>query len=133
MIDKKFINAIINEELIDIELYLREAVVFKEKIIGGDRIADKFRKFAEDEWHHLRILKIIFNIENIEKPRVLPQYKRIRNVLRIHLVREKESINLYKDILSKLTEPKHREIISEINKQELEHYNSIKNYLLKLT
>lgn len=132
MIDKKLINGVINEELIDVELYIRESIVFKEKIIGGSRIAEKFKSFANDEKNHVRALQLIFKIEKIREPRVLPEYKSIRNVLRIHLIREEESIRLYKNIISNLTESKHIEMIKEILKQEEEHYKDIKNYLLKL-
>jgi len=123
------IKGLINEEFFDSELYLRESELFKKKIINGEKISLVFKKFSEDENKHILILKKIYNINSNISHRKIISYKRLRNVLRMHLVREKKSIILYKKLMFLAKDKKEADIIKAIIDSEENHLLTIKKYL----
>lgn len=124
----KLIEGIVNEEWTDISLYTAESHLFKEKIIGGDRISETFINFAADENRHIEILLKLFPGISFKKRKIFP-YQSLRKNLRLHLIREQESIFLYQELSKLLKGNKEAEIISQIIKNEETHLKRIKRYL----
>jgi len=133
MNDLELIKGIINEEFVDTELYRKEADLFEKKVIDGQRISFIFRKFSADENAHILILKKLYKLTNYTIPhRKIIEYKKIRNVLRMHLIRETSSIKLYEKMLANANSLKEKRYIEAILESEKNHLLTIKKYLFFL-
>jgi|YNPMSStandDraft_2_1061718.scaffolds.fasta_scaffold00422_10 hypothetical protein len=133
MNDLELIKGIINEKFVDTELYRKEADLFEKKVIDGQRISFIFRKFSADENAHILILKKLYKLNNYTIPhRKIIEYKKIRNVLRMHLIRETSSIKLYKKMLTNASGLKEKRYIEAILDSEKNNLITIKKYLFFL-
>lgn len=130
--DLGLIQVIANEEIADISLYKNEAVLFAKKIIAGKEITKVFLEFSEDEERHLKILTAISGNKIKHKIRKIPLTKSLRQTLRMHLIREADSIKLYEILLHRLTLKEDKLKIRRIIQNEQHHYDVIRKYLLKL-
>ncbi|MEF3281030.1 MAG: hypothetical protein K6357_08730 [Elusimicrobiota bacterium] len=129
---KDLIKSIIDSEIIDVNLYMKEAELFKNKIVNGEHIHDIFINFAKEETLHISALKIILKEEYKHNNFEVKVSNSLRKTLRVHLMREGESIRVYENLITKIGNDKYKETISEIIFQENWHYKTMKKYLLSI-
>ncbi|MBI4656328.1 MAG: hypothetical protein HY746_06230 [Elusimicrobia bacterium] len=117
-----------NEEATDVLMYEKEAALFQEKIIGGEKISDKFRIFAREEASHLEFMSELLPQIKPE-PRIIETGKSLRKTLRIHIERETESIKIYNDLLKFPLKSNQVLLIKGIISQEQNHLDTMIKYL----
>lgn len=132
MNNNDILKGIINEERFDSSLYMREALLFKNKIIAGNSISEIFREFATDESVHIKMLLSIYNKKITFKTRKILLYKSLRETLRMHLLRERDSIKLYEVLFNLADNLNERIIIKKIIESEKKHLSVIRKYLIKI-
>lgn len=118
-------------ESTDAELYAREAVQFDKKLIGGDRIADTFLRFAAEERAHLDVLFGMGSQRSLaglaREP--LPPTDSLQGSLKTHADRELMSIRFYEGFLRSPLEPRDRLLVKGILCEEREHLAAIMEHL----
>ena len=126
------LDGLINEEFSDISIYTGEAVLFTDKLVGGNRIAETFSAFAREEMEHARALMKLASRTGGIRARNIAVGSSLRQCLAMHVKREAVAVTLYKRLSTILTEPDHKLIIKGIIAQEAEHLRTAKDYLLKI-
>lgn len=125
---KELIIGMANEEATDIFLYEKESELFKEKIINGSKIAEKFRLFSQEEKSHLSLLKEL-NPDIKPEPRIIETGKSLRKTLRVHIERETESIKFYNNLLKFPLTSNQILLVKGIIYQEQNHLDTMTKYL----
>lgn len=128
----RYIKGLINEEYADYSLYHNEADLFKNKIVGGEKIAEIFINFSFDEIRHIEKLRKIFDIADKPLRRKIPMIRSLRETLRRHLERESIALKEYRALKTLLNDENKVKMIDEIIADEEKHYSTIKKYLLFL-
>lgn len=122
------------DEIADIRLYEHEAMLFRRKVIGGDRIGAMFERFAEEERAHHEALRGMASIDDLGKvsPGAPPRSDSLRETLRTHVERELRSIRTCEELLRKLTDAKQRLLVKGIMADEKDHLQAALKYLKRL-
>lgn len=129
----EFLSGIVNEEFTDISLYRAEAELFSAKIVGGRRISETFKTFAEEEAEHARALMSIVGVKEGIAPRKIAAGSSLRKCLELHKRRETLSVSFYRELIEKTPVPEHKLMLKGILLQESEHLRTIVKYLEALT
>lgn len=130
--NEEILKGIINEEKVDIFLYATESELFKNKIVGGKVISEIFSNLAAEEAGHIKtLLSLCKKRINVKYRKIIPS-KSLRKNLRVHLVREADSIKLYEVFLNSVFGYGEKEAIKKIIENEKKHLSIIKKYLLML-
>lgn len=130
--NEEILKGIINEERVDVSLYTNEAELFKNKIVGGKAISETFSRFAAEEAVHIKILLSLCKKRiNVKYRKIIP-FKFLRKNLRVHLVREADSVKLYEVLLNSVSGYAEKAAIKKIIENEKKHLSIIKKYLLVL-
>ena len=131
----KLLNSAFEKEYNDVFLYLREAELFKKKIVLGEKIERIFSDFSAMELRHAdRVASKL--IELGAKPkwvfRPLEGSNSLREVLERHVVSEMAAIHIYNDIISICTDYDFKIILKGIRENEEEHLAKVSRFLKKL-
>ena len=131
---KNTLNKIVLEEAIDEALYRKEAELFRDKIVDGDRIAKIFEQFAKEEKVHCEVVKEIFdeNWETIKIPKPVKLKESLRETLYYHVEKERETIRMYEGILKQSISPLNTLMIKGILFEENNHLNTAIHYLKRI-
>ncbi|MEW6012607.1 MAG: ferritin family protein [Elusimicrobiota bacterium] len=130
--NEEILKGIINEEKVDVFLYATESELFKNKIVGGKAISETFSDFAAEEAEHIKtLLSLCKKRINVKYRKIIP-FKSLRKNLRVHLVREADSVKLYEVFLNSVSGYEEKEAIKKIIENEKKHLSVIKKYLLTL-
>ncbi len=129
------LSSAFEDEYADVFLYLKEADLFKKKIVNGERLADLFEGFSAQELRHADRLAMKM-LEMGRSPawsfRLLPVKSSLNEALRDHVARETNCFHLYNEILKVNDDPDFELIIKGIRDNEKEHLDKCVDILKKL-
>ena len=131
----ELLNAAFEREYNDVFLYLKEAELFRGKIVGGNKIGDIFESFSLMELRHAdRIASKIVELGGKAQWKFMPFEiaESLRIVLEKHAVYEHKAISLFEEILALCGDSDSRLIIKGIKQEEKEHLDKITHILKHL-
>lgn len=131
----ELLNSAFEMEYADVFLYLKEAGMFKKKIVAGEKLAKIFEEFSQMELRHADHLamKIIeLGGEARWNFRPLEVSSSLREVLRKHLEDETKAYQLYGEIITINEEPDFKLILQGIRGNEKEHLEKVADLLKKI-
>jgi len=128
----ELLDGLINKELADVSLYKGEAGLFADKVVGGERIAEVFSRFAREEAEHAGALMAIAGRKSGSPARTIAAGSSLRNSLEMHANRETTGITIYRRLADMLSAPEHKLIVKGIIAQEIEHLRAAQHYLRAL-
>lgn len=122
-------------EYTDTFLYLKEAEMFKRKIIDGEKLANIFEKFSQMELRHADSLaKKIIELGGEAKWdfRPIEVSTSLRETLKRHLENEYKTYQLYEEIIVINKDLDFKLILQGIQRNEKEHLKKIIGILKKI-
>ncbi|MFN3551028.1 MAG: ferritin-like domain-containing protein [Endomicrobiia bacterium] len=129
------LQEILEFEYTDIFIYNNEANLFKEKIKGGEKLAEIYKDFALEELTHAdNISKQISSLGR--KP--LWEYKNIfvsnsiRESLKLHLEREIKAYKAYTELIKQIEDREFKILLKGIRDNEKQHIEQISKFLKKI-
>jgi rubrerythrin len=136
--NKKFIqllNLAFEKEYNDVFLYLREAELFKGKIVNGGRINEIFNGFSIMELRHAdrvasHLIELGAAASWVFKP--LESSTSLREVLDRHVENEKKAIMLYGELVNMCEDIDFGIILKGIKSNEQEHLEKVSHILKHL-
>ncbi|HCJ67311.1 MAG TPA: hypothetical protein DHV62_08330 [Elusimicrobia bacterium] len=131
----ELLNLAFEMEYVDVFLYLKEAGMFKKKIVAGEKLAKIFEEFSQMELIHADRLAMKI-IELGGKAhwtfRTLEPSSSLREVLKKHLESETKAYHLYSEIIKITEELDFNLILKGIREDEKEHIEKVTDILKKL-
>lgn len=135
---KEFIlmlNKALKYEYSDFFSYRRESMLFKEKIVNGEKLAEELLSLSNIELHHADILsnKIIeLGTEPLWKIDDVYISTSLRETLLHHMETESMMYKFYGELLKINIDPNFTIIIQGIQQNEKKHFERIKDLLSKI-
>jgi rubrerythrin len=123
-------------EIEDVFLYLREAQLFRRKLVAGERLAQAFVEFALNEMRHVDLLVgYLARLGQVLAPEftVPPASRSLRRTLAFHEEREVDACALYSRLISLDEErSEHWGVFDAIREEEETHLARIRRVLRHL-
>jgi rubrerythrin len=124
----KLLNEAFEKEYNDVFLYLKEAGLFRKKIVSGERLGGLFEGFSLTELRHAdriaaKIIELGGKAEWIFRP--FESSDSIRDVLERHAVNELAAIRHIDELLILCTDPDFQLVLKGIREDEKEHLAKI--------
>jgi len=119
----------------DVFLYLREAALFRRKIVDGERIAAAFEKFSQMELRHAdRVSMKILEMGKIPRWEFKPLETEpsLHKVLQKHMSEEFAAYNLYGKLIEAADDHDFKIVLKGIREDEKEHLVKMRELLKKL-
>ena len=131
----KMLSFAFENEYADVFLYLKEAELFKKKIVSGDRIGRIFTDFSLMELRHAdrvasKLIELGSKATWTFKP--LEQSASLRDVLKRHLENETRLIKVYDEILALCDDVDLKITVKGIRENEKEHFAKVSHILKHL-
>lgn len=126
------LNTAFEDEYSDTFLYLREAELFRRKIVAGERLESIFKEFSAMELRHAdRVAAKIIELGG--KPRwefkPLETSTSLREILQKHLVRETNAVHGYTTLIGLARGTDFEIILKGIREDEKEHLVEVSRIL----
>ena len=131
----KLLNEAFEKEYNDVFLYLREANLFRKKIVSGERIGNIFESFSLMELRHAdRLVSKILELGGKAEWKFisLEVSASLREVLERHVISEAAAVAQYEEILAQCEDEDFKIIIKGIKEQEKEHLAEVSHILRNL-
>jgi hypothetical protein len=109
---KEIMRVLINEEMLDVNVYAEEAEQFGSNPKHGPEISDLFLRLSEEK------KKRLFDIGRISKggtgfrQRKTETSRSVEAALRLHITRAGEGIRLYVELVKLLKKPEYKEAVA---------------------
>jgi rubrerythrin len=131
----KLLSLAFDKEYNDVFLYLKEAEMFREKIVEGESIGKIFEHFSLMELRHADILasKIIgFGAKAKWVFMPLEKSGSLRDVLQRHVLNETNAVRLFDEILENCSDVDFKITLKGIREDEKEHLEKVSHILKHL-
>ncbi len=131
----KLLNIAFENEYNDVFLYLKEADLFRKKMVSGDKIGGIFNDFSVMELRHadrlaMKMIELGVKAEWVFKP--LEPSNSIREVLENHVKIEANSVKYYDEMLKVCEDKDFIITIKGIREDEKEHLEKVSHILKKI-
>ncbi|MCB4792873.1 MAG: ferritin-like domain-containing protein [Elusimicrobia bacterium] len=135
---KEFVNLLhdaLEKEYNDAFLYLKEAEIFKKKIVGGDKLSIVFENFSKEEFRHadrvaMKIIELGSKADYNFRPVAIEPS--LRDTLRSHTEKETQAYFVYGRLIELCDDTDFNIILKGIRENEKEHLDKITHILKKL-
>ena len=128
----KLLNTAFEKEYEDVFLYLREAELFRKKIVDGERLGDIFEDYSIMELHHADRISskmIEFSCRTVWKFKPLEISCSLTHILEKHVENEHSAIKVFNDILEERIDANFKLMIMGIREEEKKHLDKISHIL----